>query len=709
VQGTTNRDAHTPVPIADFGMDKGHLLLEDRSIFQSRILGFPKTAAGEVVIRPPNVRKMLSSDRFKVSSRLLILTVCILICDLWGYSHAQVPETYYVNPDDASCNDEGAGTNQATPWCSAPGTRNSANTAYINTHVLACGDTILLCAGSTHDSSDGGRLTINSLHYTDCGGPTQNPITLRIATSGDNWPGCDGPGSFTMDGTGITAGPALLVLFEVDRVHVRGSANTASGRIVIRNSNTDGILIENSNRVWLHNFQSANHNGQGVITLQMADVLVQDGEVNANTNHIGISVGAQVDGAGDRVALIGIDSHNNGRGTNCPGTGGNFQVTGCDECWFIDIQSYDGECEGWSSGVIFGPGVFRDQRIQIRNAQLYVNNSNFRSNLILSGDQNLPDDGYEHIATLVRGIFYGAGAEGWSYPHGGGVFDCWHCIAYANGFEEPFGGSETNYDRASDWSGLHNSIIYKRDSSGFAAFTATDASGGSYTQNRPFRVENTTVVGLSLTQRITNFDFACSNDSTQGCQRHEDCSGGTCDFSGGEDNRFDSPPDFLADEPTVTITMTSPAFTAADLAACGDPPPYPLADYNTCDFALSSEGDPAVDAGRCFMLTTNSGTNSTGPINVEINSPDAGDFTSFQIDNPRRFFYVASATGTDPAASFYAPLGSGIAADPIQIGSSVTRVAGLTSTSITVNDSISWSSGACVHFPYPGLAPDRGF
>ena len=56
------------------GMDKGHLLLEDGSVFQSRILGYPKTAAGEVVFNTGMVGypEALTDPSYK--GQILVLT-----------------------------------------------------------------------------------------------------------------------------------------------------------------------------------------------------------------------------------------------------------------------------------------------------------------------------------------------------------------------------------------------------------------------------------------------------------------------------------------------------------------------------------------------------------------------------------------------------------------------------------------------------------
>jgi len=75
------------------GMDKGHLVLEDGSVFQSRVLGFPKTAAGEVVFNTGMVGypEALTDPSYK--GQILVLTYPLI--GNYGVTSGDDPNTLF--------------------------------------------------------------------------------------------------------------------------------------------------------------------------------------------------------------------------------------------------------------------------------------------------------------------------------------------------------------------------------------------------------------------------------------------------------------------------------------------------------------------------------------------------------------------------------------------------------------------------------------
>ena len=610
----------------------------------------------------------------------ILLFVCLVGL---GTAAPAAAVTYYVSPNSTSgaCNNAGAGTNPAAPWCQIPG---SSGTSHGN---LQCGDVILLAGGNTQTQS----VSVGSPRYPDCG--ASNPITVRIARAGD-WPGCptcESANNYTLDD---------LSFNNADRVHFLG--RNANSRLLIGTSgNGGGIGLWEAARIWVRYFRSLNSGDYGISTGNVSDSLFQDGEIN-NSANMGVAVGSQGDIDGDRLAFINVEAHSSGPAGSCASRGGGFHVTGCHLCWFIDIFSHDNDCEGWSSGVIADPGMWRDQIVNIRRGRFVVNNGSSNSGerrcMIFSGDEN--NDGFEHILTVTHSQFYGCQSEGFSYGHGGAFGDFVNVGTFMNG------GTEAGVDRAADYNQMVNSILVGRSASQPSTVSGYSSSG--FNQNTPWRIFNTTLVGRTASSTVSNFDYTCSNQPTLGCQRNSDCGGGTCTYRA-EFSTIGSPPDMFADQPTVTVTTAPPNWRVGASTAC-ETSLTTSTFLNTCDFNFNGADPANIDRGRAIMRSTNSGTNSTGAIAVEINTPDASDaaLNGMRLNDPRRYFYACSPTGNDTTRSFYCPAGSNVPADVIQIGGVQAAVTAVTASSITVASPVSWSPGTAIHWPYTGSAPDRG-
>lgn len=109
---------------------------------------------------------------------------------------------YYVDP--ATGDDASAGTTQAAPWKTVPGTRTAADGGFLQvrwgaigpTNRIRPGDVVELKAGATMTAAVGGRLVVDGTYYDD--GTPEAPITIRVSAT---W----GSGPFTIDCTGMAA------------------------------------------------------------------------------------------------------------------------------------------------------------------------------------------------------------------------------------------------------------------------------------------------------------------------------------------------------------------------------------------------------------------------------------------------------------------------------------------------------------------------
>lgn len=145
--------------------------------------------------------------------------------------------TYYVDFDGGS--DAANGTSTGTAWKNIPGTRNAADSAdiaatfgsFTTSAKVPAGTTFKLKSGTTHDSTDGGIIKITSDWYDNAS--SGSPTTFQVDTS---W----GSGAVTIDGTGITADIAL-VLVQRNGIIIDGS--TTDG-LIIRDSERDGIQFK---------------------------------------------------------------------------------------------------------------------------------------------------------------------------------------------------------------------------------------------------------------------------------------------------------------------------------------------------------------------------------------------------------------------------------------------------------------------------------
>ena len=150
-----------------------------------------------------------------------------LIILLLAFAHPALGATHYVDLDDGS--DSNGGTSTSDAWLNIPGTRNTGKTAFLSNSwaTINAGDTIKIKSGTTHSSSDGGIVEIDSGFYAT-NATTSNYILIQRDTT---W----GTGAITFDGTGITTGG-----------NGWGIIHTQIGGVKIDGVTSDGIVVQDA-------------------------------------------------------------------------------------------------------------------------------------------------------------------------------------------------------------------------------------------------------------------------------------------------------------------------------------------------------------------------------------------------------------------------------------------------------------------------------
>jgi hypothetical protein len=160
--------------------------------------------------------------------KYLVLTICITISYLFAACSDSDAATYFVDFDNGS--DARDGLSQATSWRNIPGTRTASNSGTVSGATgwkkIAAGDTIQIRPGTIHNSSEGGRIFIDSTWYGN--GTAVSPITIKADTT---W----GSGQILIDGTGVTV-PSWSGLFEIKGIPYVVLDGVADKGIKIQNS-----------------------------------------------------------------------------------------------------------------------------------------------------------------------------------------------------------------------------------------------------------------------------------------------------------------------------------------------------------------------------------------------------------------------------------------------------------------------------------------
>lgn len=602
--------------------------------------------------------------------------------------------TYYVDPVNGQ--NSNAGTSPGAAWRNPPGTRNASNSGFISSswggittsNKVKCGDVILLKGGTTQGSGQGGAWRIDGNYYTaDCTGttgegPSSGRIVIRIASAGE-WSGSNG--HFALDGTGITPAcstfcgnqAGLLDVEGVDSITIAGLS--ASQRIVVRDSSEHGVLVANGFGPQRFRFRAkwlelANNSGAGIDVSRQTNWQVSD-VISHDNRGPGFATGLTNDHDVIDGAFVDTESYNNGLGEYGGYADAYFYVGGV-SLWTIRAWSHDNRQRGFDTGSTGNSKSFlyRFRDLRSWNNGKTTNPNIQRAGFGFSGDG--PVGGVQSRNYVFNSIFYrNPGAGGW-LGYDGGWTEVWNSVFFRNDYSGVGGNGELVYDRGADRTAVFNSIFQRRDENIWQYSQAVGA-----VDRVPFSNHNIYRPNSSTSEPISTFSFggSCTPGTSQSFGGGRTFAQGLC-FAGPNDKIPGSRSSCTSAGPgkgsvACTMTNTDPAFT--NIGGDCDGGSF---SFQACDFSLRSNS-AAIDAGGFYMTATSGGTNSN---TISVSA------------DPRNYF-------VSPASFLEA------VPDRIQIqGCGVVTIQSMTANSITFSPACSWSSGAGVHLPWSGSAPDIG-
>jgi hypothetical protein len=609
------------------------------------------------------------------------LALVLLVLALPGWASATV---YYVDPSAGANGNNG--TAAATPWLNPPGTRKSDNSGFSSatwgaistSNKIKCGDVVLLKGGSTQTSSQGGAWWISPSYYTaTCTAASR--ITIRIAASGE-WSGSTGP--FTINGSGVTPAAdatygvtdhnGLINVNGVNFIEVKGLSN--SQRIVFTNSSDRCISIGcscgcgggtcASMTGFRGDWWDLNNSNFGFDAGRANDWQVSNATGELLKNEVW-GTGMNNDLRVDQAAFVNVTAHDSGCGSagNPSCTSGNgvtdqFFFVGGRNVWCVNCTTYNAGERGVNTGVIQDANMGGDFVYHFRNLISYGNGTTCKGSgphfcsaagIDTSGNDWASSDVSRNF--IVGAILYGNPNAG-EGTYGSGYQEVWHAVAYNNGTA----GGANHRLRAEN----HNQML----------FNSIDPIGSSYDAG--------TANGSEPQKQFT--PTALNN-----CYRPHasDSESLGANFGGWPGSgTYASPPAWI-----------SAATNKIGLAGCN--PQFVNLAANDVHLQVASVGP--IDTGRFFLLANGAGSSST-TITVQANG-GSGD---------PRYYFIQPSSYLDAVADTIqiqnATCTSGTPA--LQAGQAI--IASMTATTITLDRTCSWTSGAGIHLPWSGSAPDMG-
>lgn len=607
--------------------------------------------------------------------------------------------TYYVDPALGSDTNLGTSPNAgavppAGPWQTLPGTRTVNNSGFLraawgNTAHIACGDTIYLKAGTQASQLQGGAWSIDATYYT-MGCPHTNPIAIRVSDAAA-WPGSSGHFVFnafgmtpTVGTNGYSSHPAAIMVSNIDSVVLTGA--DASRQLYITFANAaanEWALIVNTTTGSVDDFQAGYlrivNSSNGFNVGNAARFVVRDsvlvGAAGGATRggwHTGLNADQLVDGAflDCEVSAVGsLTAENQDDG---------FFLVGGRRVWVIRGYAHDNTHRGINYGVINDAGstdfryLFRDIRIEQNGSACKPSVTNpdaqvwcFGAGMDGSGDDNVTG---RDVLAVVQGARSCRNRMGGLSAYGGARADYWHVTSWGDGYDrtDNVSGSIV-YDRSGGQIALHNSISQQRGDGNSKPWGYNAAGAGPF-DVVPISDTNLYRAFTTATSALSSFRFSGATFLTSGVTFAGSASLGflgASDYAGtGND------PDFLATNDTDCTTMNF-------------------------ELGISSA---AVDAGATYYMRTNGSQPTPGSVVSVLGNGLSND--------PRDYFVpTEDATGAPWA---------GAVGDVIQIVGAVCtptgnpRIVSMTTSSITLDRSCTWTHSAGIHLPWGGSAPDQG-
>jgi hypothetical protein len=619
---------------------------------------------------------------FEVRSRarfIVTLAHSVLLGAFLATAHAA---TYYVDP--VAGNNANAGTSPATAWSNPPGTRNTQDSDFFSSswgpittsNKLRCGDIVLLKGGSTQTSSHGGAWRLDSNYYsTSC--TASSPMQLRVATAGE-WPGSNG--HFTLNGAGITATclnncgdvRALVAIETLGGIEVKGISG--SQRLVIRDSASKGVNLNaygTPNHIVLDFLDVSNAGEVGLAIGGVNYWKLANSLVHGSGGH-GIDMGLHVDRQTDFGAIVNSEIYGNGRDPSAvPFNSDGMYIVATKHFWMLNSAVHDEQSNGINGGSVLSGNPQADTyRASIRNSHFFKNGvypgiNSARAGQSWGGDRDVSPP-HSYVFHFYN-VWYGNPGPGIWAPHDSGREYVWNQTLFGNGHDRRNG--DILWERTSDQFELHNSIVSRRP--------YTSGAWGANAANTIFDVRPLSNFNL--------YDFASSESEVLSAFRWSGgyILSGVTYANGAAELGFSLPGDKIS---TAGLGL-NPRFVSTG-GACDTAG----GDYSSCDFRLQA-GSPAIDAATFVLRAASGGTNAS---TITVTKGDPNSSNDPELADPRNFFIAPT--------SFPGAVG-----DVIQIqGCGRVTVTSMTSSTISFSPQCSWSSGAGIHLPWNGTAPDIG-
>lgn len=370
-----------------------------------------------------------------------LITVIFWILIVGVESHAAI---YFVDLDAG--NDSNNGTSTSTPWLNLPGTRNVGDTAYLNTQSIAAGDTIYIKAGTTHNSSKGGRILIDSTYYNN--GTSGNYISIQVS---DTW----GSGNVTINGTGITVPTywGLISIYSRSYITIQG---TSTNRLVVQNSSQMGLQATGTSGTHTTGLKlrymdfNTNSGYSGCDFAWSNNFEVRDCTASFN-QYKGFSSGADNDESCDSGKYYDCISHDNGQAGGSGASLHGFGLYAGTNMEYWRCEAYNNGRDGFDFGTTSNTN---NVSVKVVNC---LSHNNGEDGFALNGGPSGQRTGY-----YINCISYNNGAGGFMFYSGGVTAYVYHCLAASNSSNLQAYDEDTGSNDVVVY--LKNTLLYKNTS-----------------------------------------------------------------------------------------------------------------------------------------------------------------------------------------------------------------------------------------------------
>jgi hypothetical protein len=378
--------------------------------------------------------------------------------------------TYYVDP--TAGNDFNAGTSQATPWKTIPGTRTTNNSDFLHNSwgnivkwnmYIQPGDIIELKAGTSITSAEGGRLLVDGNFFKN--GTSTNPIVIRVSSS---W----GTGNFMYNASGMTipAYSSAVVIDRIDYVQIRGADAAKRFSVVNASGGGWGIIASGLSGtrqvgVVLDYLELAN-NSYGGSSISSSDNWTISNSIAHNNGSIGFDTGGINDMNANNGFYSDDESYNNG-GNSTGGIAHGFGLYASTNITYLRCTSYNNNRRGFDFGTVSNTN---NASATVINSSAYTNGEDgFAANGGTMGTQ---------VFNYINVISFNNASSGFSV-YDGPIVGIYHSVAHSNGVRSSFGGNIAMFTDAGfppPHITLRNNIFYKPKT--FVQIYEYDSPGG---------------------------------------------------------------------------------------------------------------------------------------------------------------------------------------------------------------------------------------